>query len=200
MEAFVGRLEFDQTRASENLKYTPTIGAIVSDLELLSELVERENVSNAPGIKEDWCMTKISFVSGVKGALVAVDANGMGSRANISDVSGVGEEVDRRLTIQEDEIRADGTTSRRVSLLSQDDTVGRWVERLSDLRENEDTLLVAGDGSIIGFVGHGMDLFRRLFAGTGSRDVAVLATILAYNQSDFSPARPRSGRRRTLGW
>ena len=41
MEAFVGRLEFDQTRASENLKYTPTIGAIVSDLELFSELVER---------------------------------------------------------------------------------------------------------------------------------------------------------------
>jgi len=124
MQAFYGRGELDHPRFSEDHEYAPAVGTIVCDLEFLSQLVKRLNVRNPPGIKIHRCGAIIRFVSHLQCTLVAMNLNRIFGRADIVDVVGLGEQMDRRLTVKQEEVRADGTARYLGGILSKDGAVG----------------------------------------------------------------------------
>ena len=104
MQAFYCRGELDHPRFCEDHEYAPAVGTIVCDLEFLSQLLKRLNVRNPPGIKIYRCGAKIRFVSHLQCTLVAMNSNRIFGRADIVDVVGLGEQMDRRLTVKQEEV------------------------------------------------------------------------------------------------
>jgi len=53
-----------------------------------------------------------------------MNSNRVCGRMDIVDVAGLGEQMDRRLTVKQEEVRADGTVRYLGGILSKDGTVG----------------------------------------------------------------------------
>jgi hypothetical protein len=76
VETAGSRREFDNAHRSVNLEDAATVSAVISDPELLTQLIKRKNVRNAPRVEVDRGITEISLEGGIESAFVAVDVDG----------------------------------------------------------------------------------------------------------------------------
>ena len=100
METLRSGCEFDHPFRSENLEDTAAIGTVICQFEFLTQLVQGEDISNAPGIEVDGCMSKIGLLGSLESPLVAVDADRSSGWMDVVDVFRLREEMDRGLTVK----------------------------------------------------------------------------------------------------
>ena len=132
MQAIGCRLELDHPCRGKNLEDAISVRAIIRDLEFLTQLVERENVRNAPGIEINRSVPKIGHLSGLQRPLVAMDPNRSRSRTYVVDVLRLREKVNGRLAVEEDQIFIEWATGRRRSTLGEDGLAGGGGDRLGE--------------------------------------------------------------------
>ena len=96
---------------SVDLEDTAAIRAVICDLEFLAKLVEQEDICYPPRVKVHRSISKIRLLISLQSAFVAVNANRVCGRADVSDVIGVREEMNCRLADEKEEVGANGTTS-----------------------------------------------------------------------------------------
>jgi hypothetical protein len=140
-----------------DLKDTMMVSAIVGDTELAPQAVERQDVGNPIRIEVDRSIAKIGLRRGGHSTTVAVDMNGFLGRADVVDVRRVGEEVNRQLAVEENKIRVNG---RPWNILGQQKRQTGINGGGVSLREDNNTLVIAGHRSIISRSRHGMNLGR----------------------------------------
>ena len=78
---------------------TATTLAIIRDVELLPQLIKQKDICNAVGIEIYWCVTKVSIEFSIQRLLIAMHPNGPCCGANVINMIGLREEVDRGLAI-----------------------------------------------------------------------------------------------------
>ena len=67
---------------------------------MLRATANRQDIRNAPGIKVDGCMSKISLLGYLESPLVTVDADRSSGWTDIVDVFRLREEMNRGLTVK----------------------------------------------------------------------------------------------------
>ena len=75
MEAACSRSELDRATVRPNLENAAAIIAVICDAIFLTKLVKRKNVSNATGVRIDWCGFERGLLRGIQRAFVAVYSN-----------------------------------------------------------------------------------------------------------------------------
>ena len=146
METFGSRFKLNNAVLRMDLKDTMTISAIVGYTELAPQVVERKDIGNPIRIEVDRSVAKICLRCGEHSTAVAVDMNGFLGRADVVDVRWIGEEVHRRLAVEENKIRVNDRPR---------NVLGQQIRRTGingggvSLREDNNTLFIAGHLSII---------------------------------------------------
>jgi hypothetical protein len=92
--------KFNHTLICPNLKYPASIGTIICDPKLLAQAIEGEDIGNTAQIKIHGGMAKVSLRRSLKDPFIAVDANGIESRADVVDMLRAREQMDRQLTVE----------------------------------------------------------------------------------------------------
>ena len=116
VETIWSRRKLDHPRRSKYLEDTPAIFAVVGDLKLLAKLIEGEDIGNTPSVEVNRSIPEVGLLGSVQCTFVAMNPDRSSSRANVGDMLRLGEEVNRGLAIQEEEIRADWAAGRGCSL------------------------------------------------------------------------------------
>jgi hypothetical protein len=112
VETSRSRRKLDHPRRSEDLEDTPAIFAIVGDLKLLTKFIEGEDIGNTPIIEVNRSISEVGLLGSIHRTVVAMNPDRSSSRADVGDMLRLGEEVNRGLAIQEEEIRVDRAARR----------------------------------------------------------------------------------------
>jgi hypothetical protein len=100
-----------------NLKNTISIEAIIDDTKLFTKVVEKENIYNSARVKVVWRISEVCLFSGCHRTFVAMHMNRRFSRTNILDMNRISEEVNSRMTIKKDQLRANGSAQHGWSIV-----------------------------------------------------------------------------------
>jgi hypothetical protein len=116
VETIWSRRKLDHPRRSKYLEDTPAIFAVVGDLKLLAKLIEGEDIGNTSSVQVNRSIPEVGLLGSVQCTFVAMNPDRSSSRANVGNMLRLGEEVNRGLAIQEEEIRADWAAGHGCSL------------------------------------------------------------------------------------
>jgi hypothetical protein len=133
-------------------------------------------------------MAKVSLRRSLKDPFIAVDANGIESRADVVDMLKAREQMDRLLTVKKQEVRVNRTTKWRSRCLKSE-------KSFVDLCQDSDALLHTRYQSIILARSNSMNLVRGGFSVRAHHGyVTNFATDLAVGLGDLGLVTNQLGR------